>query len=391
MDPAVPGVSRRMSRRTLLAGAAAVPAGAALLAGTSWAGPADRTRRHPRDWPPTVLGAEPDQSLTDLFDAYSDSGVGWTGADSTYSVKLPDGRIVWIFSDTFLGPVNADGSRPSTTPFINNSFVVQDGTTLSTVHGGTAAAPAALVEPAEGWYWAGAGNYGGGTLNVTYNQFVSTGSGAFAFAWKASALARFDPSTLAPIDVTDLPSAVSNLEGASWLLAAGGYTYIYRVEDLGDTKYLHVARVSGTDLRASWQFWTGSGWSSDQTASARVMSGVSNEYSVTPLGSGYVLVTQDTTETLSAHVVAYFGTSPTGPFTDKTLLYTTPETGAAGSYGNANVYTYNPHVHPELSTADTLVVSYNVNSFDSADLYADVSIYRPRFVQVSFGNVARGR
>lgn len=38
---------------------------------------------------------------------------GWTGADSTFSVGLPDGRIVWLFSDTFLGPINPDGvSRP---------------------------------------------------------------------------------------------------------------------------------------------------------------------------------------------------------------------------------------------------------------------------------------
>lgn len=386
MDRAVPGVSRR----TLLAGVAVAGAGVA-LAGTVLARPAAAGPGHhrPADWPPTVLGAEPDDSLTDLFNAYSDSGVGWTGADSTYSVRLPDGRVVWIFSDTFLGPVNADGSRPSDTPFINNSFVVQDGTRLSTVHGGTDGSPAALVAPTEGWYWAGAGNYSGGTLNVTYNQFVSTGSGAFDFAWKSTALARFDPSDLTLIDVTALPSAVSNLEGASWLLADGGYTYIYRVEDLGDTKYLHVARVSGGDLRGSWQFWTGSGWSSDQTASARVMPGVSNEYSVTPLGTGYVLVTQDTTETLSPHIVAYFATSPTGPFTGKTALYTTPETGAAGSYGDANIYTYNPHVHPELSTADTLVVSYNVNSFDSSELYADVSIYRPRFIQVSFAGAAR--
>ena len=366
-----------VSRRSLLAGAAALPVGAALPSHA----------RRPAVWPPTVTGAAPDQPLDTLFNAYSASGVGWTGADSTYSVALPDGRIVWIFSDTFLGPVNADGSRPTDAPFINNSFVVADGEHLTTVHGGTADAPAALVAPDQGWYWAGAGNYSGGTLNVTYNQFVSTGSGAFAFKWSACALARFDPADFSLIDVTDLPSAVTNLESASWVQTVGAYTYIYRVEDLSDGKYLHVARVSGTDLRSRWHFWTGAGWSTDQTASARVLAGVSNEYSVTPLGAGYVLVTQDTTELLSAHIVAYFATSPVGPFTNKTLLYTTPETGAAGSYGNGNIFTYNPHAHPELSDAANLVVSYNVNSFDTDDVYADISVYRPRFVTVAFGGV----
>ena len=71
--------------------------------------------------------AQPHAAPEALFNAYSDTGKGWTGADSTYSVRLPGGRTAWIFSDTFLGPVNPDGSRPTTTPFINNSFMVQRG------------------------------------------------------------------------------------------------------------------------------------------------------------------------------------------------------------------------------------------------------------------------
>ncbi len=372
-------------RRALLAGAVALPIGAALGAGRSAAA----------DTPPLATPtARPDTRLTGLFNAYSDSGVGWTGADSTYSVRLPDGRIVWIFSDTFLGPVQPGGSRPKDTPFINNSFVVQHGSRLSTVHGGSADEPAALLPPSgDAWYWAGAGMLGAGTLNVTYHQFHRTGDGPLDFGWQRSVLARFDPRALTLLDVTELPSAVPNLESASWLSSHGGHTYIYRVEDLGPDKYLHVARVVGDDLRQDWQFYTGTGWSSEQTASARLLRGVSNEYSVTPFAGGYLLVTQDTTELLSPRIVAYRAPTPVGPFTDPTLIYTTPETGADGSYHDGNIFTYNPHVHPELSDPDRLVVSYNVNSFVSDELYADVSIYRPRFIDVRFGGqlgVGRG-
>ena len=115
----------------------------------------------------------------------------------------------------------------------------------------------------------------------------------------------------------------------------------------------------------------------------RVLEGVSNEYSVTPWCGRYLLVTQDTTELFSSHIVGYVSDRPTGPFTGKTLLYTTPETGLFGSYGNPNVYTYNPHVHPELSQGNRLVISYNVNDFVSDELYADISIYRPRFIDVA--------
>lgn len=346
--------TRKISRRVVLGTMAAAPLGIA------W-----RTRQ----------SATPNEELTNLFNAYSDSGVGWTGADSTYSVTLPDGRVVWIFSDTFLGPVNPDGSGPRTAPFINNSFVVQFGTALTTRHGGTAQEPASLVAPETGWYWAGAGILGAGTLDVTYLQFHRTGDGSFDFAWDRSVLVRFDVATLEPIDTTDLPSAVPDLHSAAWLTNDDGHPYIYRVEDLGADKYLHIARVTGVDLRGDWEFYTGRAWSTDEAASARILRGVSNEHSVTRVGDRWVLITQDTTEPLSARIVAYFADTPTGPFTDKTLIYTTPETGG-------NVFTYNPHAHPELSADGKLVVSYNVNSLVPDDLYADISIYRPRFLDV---------
>ncbi|WP_460698390.1 hypothetical protein [Nocardia thraciensis] len=47
--------------------------------------------------------------------AHSDDG-GWTGGDSTYVRRLPDGRHVMMFSDTFLGQVRADGARTREIP-----------------------------------------------------------------------------------------------------------------------------------------------------------------------------------------------------------------------------------------------------------------------------------
>ena len=49
------------------------------------------------------ISAQVDTELRDRFGAYGDTADRWTGADSAYSVELPDGRIAWIYSDTFLG------------------------------------------------------------------------------------------------------------------------------------------------------------------------------------------------------------------------------------------------------------------------------------------------
>ncbi|GIH14195.1 DUF4185 domain-containing protein [Rugosimonospora africana] len=375
-----------ITRRQLMRGAAGVAgAGALGLLGARPAAAAGAAApAGPASAPALrVLSATPDTPLTGALNAYSDSGTGWTGADSTYTAKLPGGREMFIFSDTFLGPVNPDGSRPLTTPFINNSAVVRTGDRFATVHGGTADAPAALYAPTnpDHWYWMGASLVDGGMLHQILIEFGRTGTGPFDFAWMGTAMASTPTDRLdRPGPIRPLPSS-AGITWSAWLQPVGRYLYIYGVEDLSATKYLHVARVPGRDPgAAAWQYWTGAGWSTVEGDSVRVMDGVANEHSVVPWRGRYLLVTQDTTELLSAKIVGYLGDSPTGPFTGKTLLYTTPETGASGSYGNANVYTYNPHVHPEYSDAERLVISYNVNSFDNTDLYSDVSIYRPRFV-----------
>ena len=334
---------------------------------------------------PQVSASAPASTYDTAFNQYGNTSGLWSGADSTYSTQLPGGRELWSFSDTLIGAVNADGSRSPNTPFVNNSFVVTDRGRFSTVIGGSADAPAANAAPADSsaWYWSGDPTVTGRYLEVPYLEFHRTGTGPFDFAFLKNVLGRFDARTLKLIGVTDLPSA-TGVNWGSYTLRDGAYTYIYGVEDLSSIKYLHLARVRGGELAGRWQYFTGSGWSTQEADSARLMDGVSNEFSVSPLGTGYVLITQDTTELLSTRIVAYFSCSPTGPFTAKTLVYTTPETGAAGSYGNANVFTYNPHAHPEISHGNQLLISYNVNSFDINDVFADATIYRPRFVVATF-------
>src|SRR5215218_1921556 len=84
---------------------------------------------------PTVTNVSPDSALNSKFTSYGNSGDGWTGADSTYSAQLPDGRELWMFSDTFLEPITPP-TRPTSALLVNNTFVRQHGGKLSTIHGG---------------------------------------------------------------------------------------------------------------------------------------------------------------------------------------------------------------------------------------------------------------
>lgn len=326
-----------------------------------------------------------DGELTEMFTTYGDEKRWWTGGDSTYSVPLSGNRTAWLFSDTLIGKIEADGSQ-AIDYFVNSSIAVQQGDRIvKTVTGGSSAAPTGIVPPVgDSWYWLGAGHLtdDGESLDVVFLRFERFGPGMWDWGWKENVLGRIDPSSLKLREVVPLPSA-RGINWGSWIARDGEYTLIYGVEDYGWVKFMHVARVTGDDLTAPWEFWTGSGWSASEAASAQVMYGVANEYSVAPFGDGYLLVTHDTLELFSSNIVGYVSCSPTGPFTPIGRLYSTPETGQFGTYGNPNVFTYNAHEHPELREGNTLLVTYNVNSFDNQDLYDDSTIYRPRFVRVS--------
>lgn len=368
----------KTSRRTLLAAAGV---GALSLPGVANAGP-----RPPRLGPLSVRTA-PDTALNAMFTRYGNTGGQWVGADSTYSVELKDGRIAWIFSDTLYGDVRDGKLSPTDSFFINNSVVVQDGRRLTTVTGGTPSKPKAIVGmDGDAWHWFGAGQTRpNGSVQIGVLRFARFGTGAWDWGWEGNRLATLDRRTLKRTSIVDLPSA-AGVQWASWYLQQPGVTYVYGVEDLGASKYMHLARVKSGDLSSvrKWEYWDGSGWSKRETASARILVGVSNEYSVTPFGGGYLLITQDTNELFSSRILAYRSNAITGPFTDPIEVYRMPEVGPFGSYGDPNIFGYNPHEHPELRRGNQLVISYNINTFDNMHIYDDVTIYRPRFIRATF-------
>ncbi|GIE48617.1 fibronectin type III domain-containing protein [Actinoplanes nipponensis] len=335
---------------------------------------------------PAASGGFSAKALTTLFRQYGDTSGQWLGADRTASVRLPDGRTLWLFSDTFLGRPAADGSRPASAPLVHNSAIVQDGRTLGrTVHGGTEQAPYSLVptDRDDEFHWVGDAAVSGGDVQVLVNRYGLTGTGPLDHKLLGTALATFDLPGLRAGRVEPLPLG-NRVSWGSEVLPAGRHTYVYGTEAAGSMKFAHLARVAGTDLRRPWEFWTGSGWSARVTDSARVLSGVGTNYGVRRVGDRYVLVTHENNLMFSADFVAYTADSPTGPFDGPHYLFRAPET-------DAGHIVYDADLHTELARPGKLLISYNVNNLDERVAYADASIYRPRFVEVDWPPRTRSR
>ncbi len=156
------------------------------------------------------------------------------------------------------------------------------------------------------------------------------------------------------------------------------YIYVYGYKDL-DGRHLTVARVRPEKIEDfnAWEFFDGEEFRPDIRQSAKGIRGVSAELSVTHIPEGryaekYMLVSMQ--DTISGRIVYATADSPEGPFSDFTLIYRVPE-----PYQFDNVFTYNAKMHPVLSTADTFVISYNVNGTSSMAL-KNARVYYPRFL-----------
>jgi hypothetical protein len=339
----------------------------------------------------SVASVTPDTSLVQQWRRFGDTSGqgGWAGADGTYSTPLPGGPDAWLFNDTFLGPVNADESLPSTAEFIHNSLVLTSPGArriLTTVTGGgTRQQPQSLVGPTPSpptpagtdpyWYWNTDGIADHGHLYIFESRIGPTDTPPpFDFGQTGMAIATLSLPTLHAESVTPTYGGADVSWGVQ-LLRVGPWIYIYGVSSGSPGKNVQLARARSGHLLGPWHFYTGSGWSNNPGTSAPLLNNVGASYSVTKVGGEYVLATTDSY--LNPQIYLYTSTSPTGPFTHRTQIYTAPEAGG-------NIYVYNVAAHPELTGPDTLVLSYNVNSFSLADLFANINNNRARFLTVTF-------
>jgi hypothetical protein len=352
----------------------------------------------------------PDSNFNALFTqdgpgfANEPSGsAGWTGADSTYSRALPDGRVLFFFSDSFLASSPAPNgatvdaqTRMRTSPLFqgHNSIVVlnTDGT-LTTLYGGDALNPTSLFTPANSndVLWMGdsvvlqtsPGVYQLGLFLMEFN------SSTYAYVGSSLATLSLPDLTVKSLKPLTIPGTV---EWGSAILQQGSTLYLYGMEDLGAGKYPHVAKLPAKDIAkpSAWQFWNGTAWVSGATNSARIINApdsISNEYNVNQIhaanGTSYVLTTMDTSVPYGTwqNIVLYFSCSPQGPWGPKHVVYATPETGKKDQPGLGTLLTYNPHAHFEFTSNGAVLISYDLNTTQGDDLiYADN--YRPKFIRV---------
>jgi hypothetical protein len=352
----------------------------------------------------------PDPSLGTIdstFDAYTtQNGPGWTGADGTYSLLLPDGTNLWMWSDSYIGTVDPSTRlRKSDLFSAHNSLTILNQPTGSWSTVGYPPKTTSYFAPTNknDWFWQGDGYLAqpsAGTYQIKIVLLEWTGT----FKLVGHSVATLSWPSLAISSITPITGLDTSIEWGTKILPAGNYFYIYGLKDPGtDTKTPYVARMTSINNltnAAKWQFWNAAQkkWLAGES-NATAMSGVAAvtpEYSVDSMsyngGTFYLMAGMDPQHPaypLWDAVTTWYACSPQGPWTHKTTVYTAPEAGANGCK-TGTLVAYNAKAHTEFTDADGILMSYNVNANTGSDLVC-ANDYKPRFVRVQIPGVTDAR
>ncbi len=162
-----------------------------------------------------------------------------------------------------------------------------------------------------------------------------------------------------------------------------GYIYVYGFVMKMGLRELIVGRVKENDFAYfdDWQFYANGKWVSNLTDAEPLLKHVSAEMSVIELRQGHnkgKFMAVYTFDTNTKKVAFSIGESLTGPFSKPQIIYITPEQEIFKS----TTYTYNAKAHPHLSKSDSILVSYNTNTYSYKHNMSDNRVYNPRFIRL---------
>ncbi len=312
----------------------------------------------------------------------------WAGGDAASSVDLGQGRILWLFGDSWVD-TSARGTRRGAA-MVSNTVAIQTGTdpsraTIRFYWGrGSGGAPAPFIpDRGEVHQWFGNGVRVDDRLVLFLHPVHSLHGldGHESAGWSAYMVDNPDdePSAWRVRELDAPPNPLGILVGFAAVVRRSGYVAALGSLDPVKSHPIYAVRwpaqaVHDGDLRRG-EWWAGRDWVPDSSVITRwpLFENAATEISVHFDSTGGRYLAVHTMGSFWADVTMRAAPTLTGPWSAPRQLYRPPE------YGRSGVFMYAAKAHPELTGAD-LALTYNTNS---GDQFADSLIYYPRFVRLA--------
>lgn len=318
-----------------------------------------------------------------------------TGGDGMYSILLPDGRSIFMMGDSYIGTVT-NGQRSGSDHMYRNTYIVYSKGKVSAIYGANGNKNSSAAVPPEypdekKWYWPGHGFVDGNKLYI-FQTLMYQGSGdMWGFRYETTHILEYNLLGLELVKTTPIPfNGSENIHYGMAALKDGEYVYMYAqvdvTNDMNPISEVLVARSMMNNLYTGWEYYTGSGWSTNASATEKLKGltsvPVSSQFNVFRLRDKYVLLTQKKTFN-SGEIYTFTADTPYGPWGNKQLIFKTYEQDIP------HLFTYNAMAHPQFEKDGMLLISYNVNTEVFAEQFSDVSTYRPRFFWIEIDKILK--
>ena len=318
-----------------------------------------------------------------------------TGGDGMYSILLPDGRSLFMMGDSYIGTVT-NGQRSGSDHMYRNTYIVYNKGKVSAIYGANGNKNSSAAVPPEypdekKWYWPGHGFVDGNKLYI-FQTLMYQGSGdMWGFRYETTHILEYNLPDLELVKTTPIPfNGSEDIHYGMAALKDGEYVYTYAqvdvTNDMNPISEVLVARSMMDNLYTGWEYYTGSGWSTNASAAEKLKGltsvPVSSQFNVFKLRDKYVLLTQKKTFN-SGEIYTFTADTPYGPWGNKQLIFKTYEQDIP------HLFTYNAMAHPQFEKDGMLLISYNVNTEVFAEQFSDVSTYRPRFFWIEIDKILK--
>jgi hypothetical protein len=317
---------------------------------------------------------------------YKPQTFGLVATDNDISIKLPDGRRVWFFNDTFLGTNNPYDNHLNQNYFARNAMAIESPSgVITTVNHGTQQSPHDFIvpaypptnasAPAVNLYWVGDAVIEGGKLKLILIEVIDPKNGNGTYGTGRRDLATFSLPSLTLESVQQLPSTGTDSYEA--IIDDGEYWYFYAWISQGWDAWTKVARAAKGNLLgnlAPWEFYNNGSWVTDYTQATTISTRGAS--AVAKLGpNNYVMIAMPA---LSGQVQALYAQNPVGPWSTPQLLYQVPTEDP--------YWTYMPNLHGDRYNSGKYTISYSTNTFESwfttPGPWGDKYHYLPRYLHV---------
>ncbi len=321
---------------------------------------------------------------------------GVVAMDGGYTIELNDGKVLWLFGDSYIDHYdsarqtvpclfqarNSALLQPTAVDWnINHTILLADSKNTDKTFLKYKDHPGQFIWPASGYQ-----------LHDTifiYGMNIKNAKGGLGFAKAGNDVwIKLLYPSLKTIGINEMPSTLDSIQFGCGLVANNndGYAYIYGAKSTFISADVYVARFPvGKPLQA-WTFWDGQNWTSDISHINPVTTSPSNSTTVAKVKNKYLALTSEFSVSCDGgkNIYASVSDNITGPFSKPEIIYTITDT-VQGHFP----FFYLPIAHPNcINNKNELLVHYSINGYRPCIVNCinnkfNPEYYRPQAIRVS--------